>query len=110
MADESRGGRRAGVGIVGGIFLLALGILGAQLYLNPPHARPVVACWVPYQVTRLALVETPKLLRPRDAEIPLDNSLRVSRWNRECICMVSGWTWLTDGKRPNLPFSCGRDP
>lgn len=106
MADESRGRGRAGLGIFGAILLVVLVILGAQLYLNPPHARSVVACWAPHQVSWLALVELPKILRPRDADIPLENAARVSRWNRQCVCMVSGWTWLTDGKPPNVPYSC----
>jgi hypothetical protein len=104
--DHGGGGGRRGISIFGGIVLLVLVLYGAQIYLNPPYARPVVVCWLPYQITRLVLVEAPKLVLPRDPEIPLDNSLRVARWNRECTCFLSGQNLLTGGQKPNLPFSC----
>lgn len=106
MADEPRSGGHRGLSMVGWVFLIGAVIFGLQIYLNPPHARPVVICWLPYQIERLVLVEAPKLFLPREPEIPLDNSLKIARWNRSCTCFMASQSLITGGKSPNLPFSC----
>lgn len=106
MAEGDHGGSRRGLSIFGWIVLAVLVIYGLQVYLSPPRARPVVACWLPYQIERMVLVEAPKIFMPRDVDIALDNSFKISRWNRSCVCLLSHQKWLTQGQTPNVPFLC----
>ena len=92
--------------IFGVIVLVMLVLYGLQVYLNQPHARPVAACWLPYQIERMVLVEGPKVFMPRDADMAVDNAFKIARWNRSCICLLSKQKWLTQGQTPTVPFSC----
>lgn len=104
---EGGGGSRHGMSIFGVIVLVMLVLYGLQIYLNPPYKRPITACWLPYQIERMVLVEAPKIFMPRDADMAVDNAFKVARWNRSCVCALSKQKWLTQGQASNVPFSCG---
>lgn len=108
MNDKAQHHHHGGaIKTVGGFLLfIALIVYVLQVYLNKPENRPIVACWVPYQVARLALVEVPKIVLVRDHDIPLANAYRVARFNQGCICTMSHWDLLTDHRQPHLPFTC----
>lgn len=109
MSEEGGGGSSKGGAIhsaVGFILFLIVAVYGVQIYLNKPEERPVVACYLPYQGVRLVTVSVPKILLPRDHDIPLEWSVRSAKFNKACVCELASWDLLTDGRRARVPYAC----
>jgi hypothetical protein len=97
------GAIHTGVGLV---IFIALCVFGLQIYLNKPADRPIVACWMPYQAVRMVIVELPKMVLPRDQDIPLKNSRRAVMFNYACICGLQNSSLLNPKREDNGRVNC----